>query len=90
MDDTEVVTVRLSELLRHPEVVSVSRLVGFASLTGHPQDLDKISALKSEFARQKQHVDTELKTGLKSQLEVTEVLRFNPMSGSDILIGKDD
>ncbi|KAA8897087.1 exocyst complex component Sec6-domain-containing protein [Sphaerosporella brunnea] len=54
MDETEAITVRLSELLRHPE------------------DLDKIPALKSDFTRKKAHVDTQLKTGLKNQLEVTE------------------
>ncbi|KAL7275839.1 SNARE-binding exocyst subunit S6 [Rhizina undulata] len=53
MDDSEI-SVKLSELLRHPE------------------DLDKISALKAEFTRKKTHVDQQLKAGLKTQLEVTE------------------
>ncbi|KAI5806257.1 exocyst complex component Sec6-domain-containing protein [Geopyxis carbonaria] len=43
-----------------------------SELLRHPEDLDKIAALKSEFTRKKAHVDTQLKSGLKSQLEVTE------------------
>ncbi|KAF2762129.1 Sec6-domain-containing protein [Pseudovirgaria hyperparasitica] len=54
MNDVETVTVKLAELLRHPE------------------DLDKISALKSEFTRKKAAVDTQLKLGLREQLEITQ------------------
>ncbi|KAF8250145.1 exocyst complex component Sec6 [Wilcoxina mikolae CBS 423.85] len=46
--------------------------VRLPELLRHPEDLDKIGALKSEFTRKKAHLDTLLKTGLKSQLEVTE------------------
>ncbi|CCX33796.1 Similar to Exocyst complex component 3; acc. no. Q6KAR6 [Pyronema omphalodes CBS 100304] len=38
----------------------------------HPEDLDKVAALKADFARKKAHVDTQLRAGLESQLEVTE------------------
>jgi exocyst complex component 3 len=54
MGDVESATVKLSELLRHPE------------------DLDKISALKAEFSRKKAAVDGQLRHGLKEQLELTQ------------------
>ena len=54
MAETEGTTVRLADLLRHPE------------------DLDKIPFLKSEFIRKKAAVDGQLKVGLKDQLEITQ------------------
>lgn len=54
MADADGITVRLADLLRHPE------------------DLDKIPALKSDFTRKKGTVDGQLKSGLKEQLEVTQ------------------
>ncbi|KAI9804799.1 MAG: hypothetical protein M1825_001167 [Sarcosagium campestre] len=54
MDDTDGITVKLSDLLRHPE------------------DLDKIPALKSDFTRKKAAIDGQLKLGLKDQLELTQ------------------
>ena len=54
MADVETFTVKLAELLRHPE------------------DLDKIPALKAEFTRKKSVVDVQLRAGLKEQLEVTQ------------------
>ncbi|MCJ1280784.1 SNARE-binding exocyst subunit S6 [Xylographa opegraphella] len=54
MADIDNFTIKLAELLRHPE------------------DLDKIPALKAEFTRKKAAVDSQLKTGLKDQLEVTQ------------------
>jgi hypothetical protein len=54
MNDVESATVKLAELLRHPE------------------DLDKIPALKAEFTRKKAAVDSQLRHGLKEQLEVTQ------------------
>ena len=54
MNDVESATVKLAELLRHPE------------------DLDKIPALKAEFTRKKAAVDGQLRQGLKEQLEVTQ------------------
>ncbi|MCJ1340512.1 SNARE-binding exocyst subunit S6 [Bachmanniomyces sp. S44760] len=54
MADADGVTIRLAELLRHPE------------------DLDKIPALRSEFTRKKAAIDGQLKVGLKEQLEITQ------------------
>ena len=54
MNDTEAVTVKLAELLRHPD------------------DLDKISALKAEFVRKKTAIDAQLRLGLQEQLNVTQ------------------
>lgn len=54
MTDTEAVTVKLAELLKHPD------------------DLDKISALKSEFSRKKAAIDSQLRLGLQEQLSVTQ------------------
>ncbi|KAI1381652.1 exocyst complex component Sec6 [Hypoxylon crocopeplum] len=47
-------SVKLSELLRHPD------------------DLDKIPALKLEFTRKKAAVDSQLRGGLRDQLETTQ------------------
>ncbi|RDL39257.1 Uncharacterized protein BP5553_03597 [Venustampulla echinocandica] len=47
-------TIKLSELLRHPD------------------DLDKIPALKLEYLRKKGAVDSQLRGGLKEQLEITQ------------------
>jgi exocyst complex component 3 len=54
MGDVESATLKLAELLRHPE------------------DLDKIPALKAEFTRKKAAVDGQLRHGLKEQLELTQ------------------
>lgn len=54
MTDTEAVTVKLAELLKHPD------------------DLDKIPALQSEFARKKAAIDSQLRLGLQEQLSVTQ------------------
>jgi exocyst complex component 3 len=54
MDTIDSSTVKLAEVLRHPE------------------DLDKIPALKSEFLRKKAAVDSQLRLGLQEQLEVTQ------------------
>ncbi|KAI4240615.1 MAG: hypothetical protein LQ352_007596 [Teloschistes flavicans] len=47
-------------------------IVELADLLRHPEDLDKISFLKSEFTRKKVAVDRQLKVGLRDQLEVTQ------------------
>lgn len=44
-----------------------------AELLRHPEDLDKIPALKAEFMRKKATVDAQLKIGLKDQLEITQL-----------------
>ncbi|RPA88975.1 exocyst complex component Sec6 [Choiromyces venosus 120613-1] len=54
MDEADSISIKLTELLRHPE------------------DLDKIASLKSEFSRKKGHVDTQLKAALATQLKVTQ------------------
>ncbi|MCJ1234547.1 SNARE-binding exocyst subunit S6 [Varicellaria rhodocarpa] len=54
MADVENITLKLAELLRHPE------------------DLDKIPALKAEITRKKAAIDSQLKAGLKEQLELTQ------------------
>ena len=46
--------------------------VELAELLRHPEDLDKIPFLKSEFVRKKAAVDSQLKVGLKEQLEITQ------------------
>lgn len=43
-----------------------------AELLRHPEDLDKIPALKAEFTRKKAAVDGQLRVGLREQLEVTQ------------------
>ncbi|KAL8832333.1 MAG: hypothetical protein Q9191_000334 [Dirinaria sp. TL-2023a] len=47
-------------------------IVHLADLLRHPDDLDKLPFLKSEFIRKKAAVDGQLKAGLKEQLEVTQ------------------
>lgn len=54
MNDGDASTVKLAELLRHPD------------------DLDKVGALKSEFARKKAAIDSQLKLGLNEQLQLTK------------------
>jgi len=43
-----------------------------SELLRHPDDLDKIASLKAEFLRKKQAVDSQLRTGLREQLETTQ------------------
>src|SRR5579871_1370877 len=54
MTDTEAITVKLAELLKHPD------------------DLDKIPSIQSEFARKKAAIDSQLRLGLQEQLSVTQ------------------
>jgi exocyst complex component 3 len=46
--------------------------VKLGELLRHPEDLDKIPALKAEFTRKKAAVDGQLRLGLKEQLEITQ------------------
>lgn len=41
-------------------------------LLRHPEDLDKISALKAEYSRKKAAVDSQLREGLRDQLETVQ------------------
>ncbi|KPM45022.1 hypothetical protein AK830_g1550 [Neonectria ditissima] len=43
-----------------------------SELLRHPEDLDKIPALKLEFSRKKGAVDSQLRSGLREQLETTQ------------------
>ncbi|KAL2071473.1 hypothetical protein VTL71DRAFT_12708 [Oculimacula yallundae] len=49
-----------------------SSTVKLAELLRHPDDLDKIAAMKSEYVRKKSAVDSQLRSGLKEQLEITQ------------------
>jgi exocyst complex component 3 len=49
-----------------------SATVKLAELLRHPDDLDKIPAMKLEYTRKKGAVDSQLRSGLKEQLEVTQ------------------
>ncbi|KAI2642016.1 exocyst complex component Sec6 [Xylaria nigripes] len=46
--------------------------VKLSELLRHPDDLDKIGALKLEFTRKKMAVDSQLRGGLRDQLEITQ------------------
>jgi exocyst complex component 3 len=46
--------------------------IKLAELLRHPDDLDKIPAMKSEYIRKKATVDAQLRSGLKEQLEITQ------------------
>lgn len=46
--------------------------IKLSDLLHHPDDLDKIPALKLEYTRKKAAVDSQLRSGLKEQLEVTQ------------------
>lgn len=54
MDTHDSTTIKLAELLRHPD------------------DLDKLSVLKTDLIRKKAAVDSQLRIGLKEQLEITQ------------------
>ncbi|KAF2478995.1 exocyst complex component Sec6-domain-containing protein [Neohortaea acidophila] len=43
-----------------------------AELLKHPDDLDKLASLKSEFTRKKTAIDAQLKLGLQEQLSITQ------------------
>ncbi|CAK7243736.1 MAG: SNARE-binding exocyst subunit S6 [Sporothrix thermara] len=46
--------------------------VKLADLLRHPDDLDKIATLKLDFARKKAAIDSQLRAGLRDQLETTQ------------------
>ncbi|KAL3427185.1 exocyst complex component sec6 [Phlyctema vagabunda] len=49
-----------------------SSTIKLAELLRHPDDLDKITAMKLEYSRKKAAVDSQLRSGLKEQLEITQ------------------
>ncbi|ORY11662.1 exocyst complex component Sec6-domain-containing protein [Clohesyomyces aquaticus] len=53
-------------------MADVESTVRLAELLRHPEDLEKIPALKAEFTRKKTAIDGQLRHGLKDQLEVTQ------------------
>ncbi|TPX17092.1 uncharacterized protein E0L32_003210 [Thyridium curvatum] len=61
----------------HPAAAAAAAImdappVKLAELLRHPDDLDKIPALKLEFARKKGAIDSQLRGGLRDQLETTQ------------------
>jgi len=46
--------------------------VKLAELLKHPDDLDKIPALKAEFTRKKTAIDSQLRLGFQEQLSITQ------------------
>ncbi|KAK2072928.1 hypothetical protein P8C59_007251 [Phyllachora maydis] len=46
--------------------------VKLSEILRHPDDLDKIAALKQDFTRKKAAVDSQLRAGLREQLETTQ------------------
>jgi hypothetical protein len=53
-------------------IIMDSSTVKLAELLRHPDDLDKIPAMKLEYTRKKGAVDSQLRSGLKEQLEITQ------------------
>ncbi|KAG9232182.1 exocyst complex component Sec6-domain-containing protein [Amylocarpus encephaloides] len=49
-----------------------SSAIKLAELLRHPDDLDKIPAMNLEYTRKKDAVDSQLRSGLKEQLEITQ------------------
>ena len=49
-----------------------SSTIKLSELLRHPDDLEKIPAMKLEYQRKKAAVDSQLKSGLKEQLEITQ------------------
>ncbi|KAH8599132.1 exocyst complex component Sec6 [Bisporella sp. PMI_857] len=49
-----------------------SSTVKLAELLRHPDDLERIPAMRQEYQRKKAAVDSQLRSGLKEQLEVTQ------------------
>lgn len=66
----------------HPE----DPLTRLADLLKHPDDLDKLPSLKSDFTRKKAAIDAQLKLGLSEQLKVTQNGMSNISEGQKIII----
>ncbi|EKD21397.1 uncharacterized protein L3040_000567 [Drepanopeziza brunnea f. sp. 'multigermtubi'] len=49
-----------------------SSTIKLAQMLRHPDDLDKIPSMKLEYVRKKAAVDSQLRSGLKEQLEITQ------------------
>ncbi|RDA82505.1 hypothetical protein CP532_3182 [Ophiocordyceps camponoti-leonardi (nom. inval.)] len=55
-----------------PTIMDDGPVPKLSDLLRHPEDLDKIPALKLEFSRKKGAVDSQLRTGLREQLDTTQ------------------
>ncbi|KAF2016930.1 exocyst complex component Sec6 [Aaosphaeria arxii CBS 175.79] len=56
-------------------------VVKLSELLRHPEDLDKIPALKAEFMRKKAAIDGQLRHGLREQLEITQAGMYSITEG---------
>jgi hypothetical protein len=74
-NDTDDITSTLppSRQPHHPFIASMDAPpVKLSELLRHPEDLDKLAALRLEFTRKKTAVDANLRAGLREQLETTQ------------------
>ncbi|KAI0997608.1 hypothetical protein K3495_g10581 [Podosphaera aphanis] len=55
-----------------PITIMDSSTAKLADILRHPNDIEKVTALKLEYIRKKAAVDTQLRNGLKEQLEMTQ------------------
>lgn len=68
------------------ETVVEDTAARLAELLKHPDDLDKIPSLRSEFTRKKAAIDAQLKHGLKEQLEITQNGMSSITEGQQIVL----
>ncbi|KYG41514.1 hypothetical protein M433DRAFT_75677 [Acidomyces richmondensis BFW] len=61
-------------------------LTRLADLLKHPDDLDKLPSIKSDFARKKAAIDAQLKLGLSEQLTITQNGMSNISEGQKIIV----
>jgi hypothetical protein len=66
---TQIAAQRLAELFKTPEVFALA----FPRIDSS-QDLSKIESYRTRFLREKATADAQLKSGIRVQLEVTQVL----------------
>jgi hypothetical protein len=64
---TDIAAQRLAELFKTPEVCCLE-------CGADSQDLSKIESYRARFIREKANVDAQLKAGIRSQLEITQVV----------------
>ncbi|RCI17048.1 hypothetical protein L249_2322 [Ophiocordyceps polyrhachis-furcata BCC 54312] len=85
IEDGEMEDEEMEEAAQHPSIILDSErhaprraimddgpVPKLSDLLRHPEDLDKIPALKLEFSRKKGAVDSQLRTGLREQLDTTQ------------------
>lgn len=49
-----------------------SSTINLSELLRHPDDLDKVSGMKQEYIRKKAAIDSQLRSGLREQMEITQ------------------